>query len=103
MRETGTMGERIAAARRSRNLSQRQLAELVGVEANTISMYESNIRKPSVNVLKAIAGSLHVSTDYLLTGAEGKYINAAGLDEKERSLLSELAEILRGKNRKPDP
>lgn len=92
-----TLGQRIADARRSLGLSQKQLAVLVNVEPNTISMYESGGRKPSTDVIVRLARALHVSTDFLLIGEKTKLIDVSGLSEKNIYLLYEIIEALRGR------
>lgn len=94
MSERDTMGKRIAGARMNTGLSQRQLASLAGVGTNTVSMYEHDIRQPSITVLIRLSRILHVSTDYLLLGKENMYIDASGLDDREVRVLTELVEIL---------
>ena len=47
-------------------LSQAQLAKKLNIGTSTIGMYESNIRKPSFEVLIKIAIFFNVSTDYLI-------------------------------------
>lgn len=100
MQTDGTMGERIARARRNRRLSQKELSALIHVESNTISMYENDIRRPSIDVFVLLVGALRVSADYLLFGDSVKVIDATGLEEKETGLLRELAELFREKNGK---
>lgn len=62
------LGERIAALRRARGLSQAELARKLGISASTMGMYEQSRREPSVQTLVALARELEVSTDLLLTG-----------------------------------
>ncbi|MDE6758881.1 MAG: helix-turn-helix domain-containing protein [Clostridia bacterium] len=47
-------------------LSQSQLATMLGVSQNTVSNWECDIRKPDFDMLMKIAETLDVSTDYLL-------------------------------------
>lgn len=91
------MGQRIADARRKKGLSQKQLAALINVEPNTISMYESSSRKPSTDVIARLAGVLHVSTDFLLLGEKTKTVDVSGLSEKDIRLLYEIIEALKGR------
>ncbi|MEA2875121.1 MAG: hypothetical protein QOF14_317 [Hyphomicrobiales bacterium] len=58
--------ERLKAARELRELSQAQLAAKAGLPAASVSHFESGPRKPSFDNLKALAGALQVTTDYLL-------------------------------------
>lgn len=60
------LGETIKNARIEKNLTQPQLAKLVGVSAGMISIWENNINEPKASYIKAIAEVLDVSTDYLL-------------------------------------
>lgn len=62
------MGQRIASARRAKNLTQEQLAELSGVSYQTISSAELNKKSLRAENIIRISQALGVSTDYLLTG-----------------------------------
>ena len=62
------MGQRIASARRAKNLTQEQLAELSGVSYQTISSAELNKKSLRAENIIKISQALGVSTDYLLTG-----------------------------------
>jgi len=57
---------RLKAARESRGLSQRELAQLCGFGEKQIWRYESGGSDPSSEHLTIIAKVLEVSTDYLL-------------------------------------
>lgn len=48
------------------NMTQVQLALLVGVTPNAITQYESGARKPNIIMLKKLARALHTTTDALL-------------------------------------
>ena len=60
------LGETIKNARIEKNLTQPQLAQLVGVSAGMISIWENNINEPKASYIKALAEVLDISTDYLL-------------------------------------
>ena len=60
------MGLFIDQLRKEKNLTQKELAEKVGVAVNTISQYESGISKTSIDVLANLAVELETTTDYLL-------------------------------------
>ncbi len=62
------LGERIAALRRRAGISQKELADRLGVSASAIGMYEQGRREPSADRLVEMAELFGVSTDYLLTG-----------------------------------
>ena len=59
-------GNKLRQLRKEKNLSQKQLAALIGVQNSIISFYEVGDRTPSPDVIKRLAVALHVSADYLL-------------------------------------
>ena len=77
------LGIRIKQVRQSQNLTQDNLAEMVGCNTSHISNIENNHTKVSLNVLLAIANSLKTSIDYLLS------------EQYENSSLALENEILR--------
>ena len=60
------IGERLAKARKSANLTQQQLADFLGISYKSISHYEREIFEPSDRAKMIIAEKLNVSLDYLL-------------------------------------
>lgn len=56
---------RLRELRKARGLSQRALAELLGVSQQTYSRYERGQRRLSVQAVIALARFYHVSVDYL--------------------------------------
>lgn len=60
------INEKLSYLRKKRNISQKELADLLKVAPSTISMYENGKRTPNEEVLKRIAGIFNVSIDYLL-------------------------------------
>lgn len=60
------LGERIRTIRKSRDLKQSQLAELVGIEPSNISHIERAASKVGLSTLVGIANNLGVSVDDLL-------------------------------------
>ncbi|AZC14520.1 MULTISPECIES: cupin domain-containing protein [unclassified Microbacterium] len=63
------LGARIRAARVSRGLSLRSVAQSLGVSASLVSQVEIGKTQPSVSTLYAIASHLGVSLDELVGGA----------------------------------
>jgi transcriptional regulator with XRE-family HTH domain len=65
------IGTRIRKKRSERGLSQKALAEAVGVSPPAINRFEKGIKTPSIDTLAKLAKVLGVSTDFLLgSGAE---------------------------------
>lgn len=48
-------------ARKSQNLTQKQLAELVGIDQVDISKLENGLRNPTIQLLKRIADSMNMT------------------------------------------
>lgn len=59
------IGNRIAQARKNKNLSQEQLAELCNIAPCTISRIETGRNSAPVKTLLNIAANLNIGLDYL--------------------------------------
>jgi transcriptional regulator with XRE-family HTH domain len=82
----GELGSFIREQRRAAQLSLRKLSDLAGISNPYLSQIERGLRKPSAEILQAIAKALRIS-------AETLYVRAGILDE-ERD-LDLVAEILK--------
>lgn len=56
----------LKALRQSRNITQKQLAEAIHGSERGIQNYEMGVRKPTYEMLIALADYFDVSTDFLL-------------------------------------
>ncbi len=70
--DKGTLGNAIRRARMEHQLSQEQLAELVGITPTHLKHIESEHRNPSLSVLFDLVSILHISLDSLLIPDENK-------------------------------
>lgn len=61
-----SIGDRILDLRKELNLSQKELAENVGITEASLSRYENNLREPRAEIIIRLADALNCSTDYLL-------------------------------------
>lgn len=61
-----TIGKRIMTLRKSRSMTQEQLAEQLGVSAQAVSKWENDISCPDINLLPKLAAVFQVTTDSLL-------------------------------------
>lgn len=87
-------GEKLKELRTQKNLSQKQLANILSVHKATISLYESNSRFPSVDILKAAARYFHVSTDYLLEMNSDRTLDVSGLTNEQVFVVEQMIHIL---------
>ena len=60
------MGDKLKSLRTEKKLTQKQVADQIGLAISAVSSYESGSRYPSYDVLVQLAHIFHVSTDYLL-------------------------------------
>ena len=60
------VGEKIRQLRRQKNWTQKDLAELLGVDKSTISQYETYMRTPSYKILVKLCYIFQVSADFFL-------------------------------------
>lgn len=74
------IGERIKELRINANMSQHELAEILGVSTSTIGMYEQKRRKPDIIVLKKLADIFDVNIERLMEYE----------DEEEKSFVEEI-------------
>ena len=65
--ENGRLGNAIRQARIANNLTQEELAEIVGITSTHLKHIESEHRKPSIDVLFKFVSVLHLSLDSLLS------------------------------------
>ena len=59
-------GDILTELRRSKGLTQRDVAAHFGISQSTYSLYETGTRRMSVAMLDALADLLETSTDYIL-------------------------------------
>jgi len=62
--EKEEIGKKIKILRKTRGLTQQQLAEKLNVKRSTISNYEIGRRSPHIKELEEIAEALNVNLDY---------------------------------------
>jgi transcriptional regulator with XRE-family HTH domain len=82
------VGAFIREQRRLAELSLRKLSELAGVSNPYLSQIERGLRRPSAEILRQIAGALHMQ-------AETLYVRAGILDEDPDTEVDLVAEIRR--------
>ena len=60
-----TFSERLKKLRKDKDLSQKLLAQEIGIGEKTVQAYELELRTPTLNVLIALADYFDISIDYL--------------------------------------
>lgn len=77
------IGSRIRKYREERGLSQKQLAELIGVKNSRVSNWEQGLNRPDADILADICRALQVSPSELLDVR----LDATELNEQERKVI----------------
>ena len=91
------MGEKLKSLRIEKKLTQKQVADRIGLAISAVSSYDSGKRYPSYDVLAKLARIFHVSTDYLLGMTDTRNVDVTGLNDNEIELVSQLVDMLRNK------
>lgn len=98
-----TLGERIRDRRRSLRMSQKEIADKIGVSVAAISLWEKDKASPSSDNMKSLAAALNCSPTWLLMEMETLTVTPAGIEnqytESELKTLSAIFDLLPKKQR----
>lgn len=87
------IAKRIATLRKQRDLSQEELAELIGTSQRQISYYETAKNEPTAGVIMSLAIALNTTTDYLLgltDDPERPIRSLSDLDDQEAKVVKAM-------------
>lgn len=93
-----SLGEKLKALRTAKKMSQKELAERIGIAKSVISFYESGDRFPSYDVLIKIARIFNVTTDFLLDVERERTVNVSGLSEEDIAAVTTVIDALKRKS-----
>ena len=90
--------EQIEKLRKSRKMSQVELAKRLGVTKGCVSNWENDNAQPSIEMLVRLATLFSVSTDFLLglDSGDAVYIDATGLSGEVVAHVQQIVDDLRG-------
>ena len=99
------IGNIICELRKERNLSQKKLADAIGVNQATIAKIEINRNEATASTIRKLANYFEVSSDYLLeleddfgsripTAMHTPALPSEELTEKEKALLQAFKNLL---------
>lgn len=91
-------GSKLKELRAQNGLTQKQLADQLGITKSVVSFYERQERTPSPEVLRKMAAIFRVSTNFLLDIDRTKRLDVSDLDDDDIQLVSLLIDTLRRKN-----
>ena len=95
-----SFSKKLKELRHQYRLTQKQLAEKIGVTDSVICYYEKQERIPSPEILLKLAKVFNVTTDYLLGNDTDQLINISDLDKEDIQYILNSIEMLRNKNKK---
>lgn len=84
------MKDRIKLIRKERKLTQVEFGEKIGVKGNTITNYETGLRKPTDAIILSICREFNVNEEWLRNGTPPMY------KEIQRKLETYLGQISKG-------
>ena len=82
--------KRLEGLRNSYSLTQKQLADKLGVTKQTVSNWENDNILPSIETLMRICQFFNVSTDYILGLDNKKYIEVSDLSLEVVSHIQQI-------------
>lgn len=94
------LGERLKTLRIENHLRQDQVARLVGVERSSVSLWENDLRQPTLSMLVRLASLYGVTTDFLLGRIDNCLLDLSGLTAAEVNIVTQLVVGMRDKNKR---
>ncbi len=76
--------------RKSRNLTQKEIAKLLNIEQTTYSGYETGYSRPDIDTLKKIANIFNTSIDYLVEYTPKNSLQIGYLDDDQKNAIKKL-------------
>lgn len=92
------LNQRIRELRLAKNMSQVQLAEIIGVTKQSVSNWENDNILPSVDMVIKLAYVFDVSSDYLLGLDNSRSVDVSDLSSEEIAHIQLIIDDI--KNRK---
>ncbi len=74
-----TLGTRLKALRKTKKVTQQQVADAIGVSKTSVIYWEKDENLPKHDSLMALANTLGVTSDYLLNGKNASIDNNVGV------------------------
>ena len=97
------MGRRMKAARENKGYTQEQLAELLNLSVQHVSVIERGIKSPKLDTFVKLANELDTNADYLLSDSlsvsskitsSELYDMMDGISEKEKKRILAVVRVL---------
>ncbi len=89
---------RIKRLREQQNITQSELARMLGITRSSVNAWEMGVSVPSTQYLVELANAFHVSTDYLLGLNITASVDVSGLTDDDVEMVQSLISHFREKN-----
>ncbi len=99
MRENYNLGGILKDLRKTKKLTQKQLATQIGLTTTAVSKYELGESVPPLDVLRILASVFGVSIDYLAGIEKAPSIPTTGLTKEQLDIMNELATVFVKQNK----
>ena len=89
------LGDKIREIRLAKKISQVELAKILDVTKQSVSNWENENIQPSIEMLSKIADAFHISTDFLLSRDDRRYLDVTGISEETIQNLQSIVDEIR--------
>ncbi len=94
------IADRIKLLRQENDMTQSDLARILGITRSSVNAWEMGISVPSTQYVIEMSRIFHVSTDYIMDVDTYATLSIKGLDDDEIRMVHALIEHFRNKPRK---
>ena len=94
------IADRIKLLRQENDMTQSDLARIIGITRSSVNAWEMGISVPSTQYIIEMSRIFHVSTDYIMDVDTYATLSIKGLDDDEIRMVHALIEHFRNKPRK---
>lgn len=94
------IADRIKLLRQENDMTQSDLAKMLGITRSSVNAWEMGISVPSTQYIIEMSRIFHVSTDYIMDVDTYATLSIKGLDDDEIRMVHALIEHFRNKPRK---
>ena len=94
------IADRIKLLRQENDMTQSDLARILGITRSSVNAWEMGISVPSTQYIIEMSRIFHVSTDYIMDVDTYATLSIKGLDDDEIRMVHALIEHFRKKPRK---
>ena len=89
------LGNKIREIRLAKKISQVELAKILDVTKQSVSNWENENIQPSIEMLSKIADVFNVSTDFLLSRDNRRFLDVTGVSEEIIQNLQSIIDEVR--------